>query len=149
MSTDVSINVEHPAGRYAARVVRTKAREFLGKLELEGELSILLTTDAGIRELNRSFRGIDRATDVLSFPGGEPHPGQPPFLGDLAISLDTARRRAREDGRSLAAELARYLAHGLLHLLGYDHEASEAEARKMASMEAALLGEGGMLGGER
>ncbi len=118
------------------------------KLELEdSELSILLTTDEAIRRLNREFRGIDRATDVLSFPGGDPLPGQPPFLGDLAISLDTARARAAEDGRTLAAELARYLAHGLLHLIGYDHEISTEEAERMASMEAALLGEEGMLGG--
>nr|PZM93818.1 MAG: rRNA maturation RNase YbeY [Pseudomonadota bacterium] len=148
MSARVFINVEHPRGAYAARVLRTRAREFLSKLGLDAELSILLTTDEAIRRLNRDFRGIDRATDVLSFPAGDPLPGQAPFLGDLAISLDTARRRAREDGRPLSRELARYLAHGLLHLLGYDHEVSEQEARRMAEMEASLLGEEGMLGGE-
>lgn len=148
MGSGVFINVEHPQGSYAARVLRGKAREFLAKLEIEAELSILVTSDPGIRRLNREFRGIDRATDVLSFPGGEALPGQDPYLGDLAISLDTARRRAREDGRPLSAELARYLAHGLLHLLGYDHEVSPEEARRMAAMEAALLGEEGMLGGE-
>lgn len=146
--SNISINVEHPGGRYASGVLRERARAFLRRLDLEGaELSLLLTTDEAIRRLNREFRGIDRATDVLSFPGGDPLPGQPAFLGDLAISLDTARRRAAEDERPLAAELARYLAHGLLHLIGYDHEVSTEEARKMASMEAALLGEEGMLGG--
>lgn len=147
MTARISINVEHPQGGYGARVLRARAREFLRKLELDAEISILLTTDEAIRRLNREFRGIDRATDVLSFPGGEPMPGEPPHLGDLAISLDTARRRAREDGRPLVQELARYLAHGLLHLLGYDHEISPDEARRMASMEAALLGGEGMLGG--
>lgn len=139
---------EHPEGAWAARVLRKRAAEFLEKLGLDdAELSILLTGDAGIRRLNRKFRGKDKATDVLSFPAGEEPaiPGMPRFLGDLAISLDTARRRAREDGRTLSFELARYLAHGLLHLLGYDHERSEREARRMARREADLLGLPGML----
>ncbi len=147
MGSAVFINVEHPEGSYAARVLRKRAREFLERLGVRADVSILVTTDTDIRRLNREFRGIDRSTDVLSFPAGEPLPGEDPYLGDLAISLDTARRRAREDGRPLAAELARYLAHGLLHLLGYDHEVSTEEARRMAEMEAALLGEEGMLGG--
>ena len=139
---------EHPEGAYAARVLRQRAREFLEKLGLEeAELSILLTTDTAIRRLNRKFRGKNAATDVLSFPAGETPaiPGMPRLLGDLAISLDTARRRAGEDGRTLAFELSRYLAHGLLHLLGYDHEVSEREARRMARREAELLGLPGML----
>lgn len=148
LSFQISIKVGHPTGRYAARVLRRRAEEFLEKLDFkEAELSILLSTDEEIRRLNREFRGIDRSTDVLSFPGGEPLPGQPNYLGDLAISLDTARRRAADEGRTLAAELSRYLAHGILHLIGYDHEVSAEEALKMASMEAALLGEEGMLGG--
>lgn len=136
----------HPAADYPARVVRRRGEEFLRHLGLEeSELSILLTDDEEIRELNRQFRGVDEATDVLSFPAGPPMPGQPPELGDLAISIDTARRVAAEEGRTLAAELSRYLAHGLLHLLGYDHERSEEEAREMARKEDELLGAAGML----
>lgn len=142
------INLEHPRGSYASRVVRRTARDALAKLDLRAsELSVLLTTDEGIRDLNREFRGKDRPTDVLSFPAGDPLPGEPPSLGDLAISLDTARRVAEQEGRTLAAELSRYVVHGLLHLLGYDHEASEEEARRMAEKEEALLGTGGMLRG--
>ncbi len=144
----VHLNLEHPEGGYAARVVRLKAHEYLDKLGYQGcEVSILLTTDLRIRKLNRQFRGKDKATDVLSFPAGDQPaiPGMPLSLGDIAISLDTARRRAAEDGRTLAFELSRYLAHGVLHLLGYDHEKSEREARRMARKEAELLGVPGML----
>ena len=142
----IQLRLEHPEGGYAARVVRAKAREFLDKLGLyESDLSILLTTDARIRKLKRQYFGIDQATDVLSFPSGKPMPGEPPSLGDLVISLDTARRRAREDGRSLAFELARYTAHGILHLAGYDHEKGPRHAKRMARAEAELLGLPGML----
>ncbi|AKU90598.1 rRNA maturation RNase YbeY [Vulgatibacter incomptus] len=146
---DIQIKNEHPEGAYGVRILRARAREFLEKLgKGDVELSILLTTDPGIQELNRRFRRKNRPTDVLSFPAGNEEPLLPGFpipLGDLAISLDTARRRASEDGRSLAFELSRYLAHGLLHLLGYDHEVSEREARRMARKEAELLGVPGML----
>jgi probable rRNA maturation factor len=144
----VHLNLEHPEGGYAARVVRMRAHEFLDKLGMQGaEVSILVTTDPRIRKLNKEFRGKNEATDVLSFPAGDSPsiPGQPLFVGDVAISLDTARRRAVEDGRTLAFELSRYLAHGLLHLLGYDHEKSERAARVMARREAELLGLPGML----
>lgn len=154
---DIQIRLDHLQGRYASQVLRKRSEEFLRALRLpDASLSILVTTDEGIHELNLQFLGVDRPTDVLSFPAGDPLPGLPGLpgeeegnLGDLAISLDTARRRAKEDGRTLAAELARYLAHGLLHLLGYDHERSEEDAREMAAKEAALLGEEGMLEGNR
>lgn len=144
----VEVRVECPGGAYAARVLRRRAGEFLAALgKGDAELSVLLTGDAGIRRINREFRGKDKATDVLSFPagGGPTPPGAAPFLGDLAVSLDTARRRAREDRRPLAAELSRYLAHGLLHLLGHDHERSAREAARMAAAEERLLGGQGML----
>ncbi|MBX5482336.1 MAG: rRNA maturation RNase YbeY [Myxococcaceae bacterium] len=125
-----------------------EARRFLSKLELEDvELSISLVGDRAIRRLNRIWRHKDKATDVLSFPAGElPRgvPGPKP-LGDVVISLDTAHRAARAYERTVEDELRRYLAHGLLHLLGYDHEQSAAAARKMAKLEAHLLGETGMI----
>ncbi len=141
----VEVRIEHPRPGAAAARVRRDARAFLAALGVSSALSILLTTDRKIRALNRTFRGKDQATDVLSFPAA-PVPGGPPLLGDLVISLDTGRRRAKEDGRPVGRELARYLAHGLLHLLGYDHERSPREARRMARAEAALLGGEGMLG---
>jgi probable rRNA maturation factor len=116
-------------------------------LGLEGvELSLSLVTDRAIRELNRRWRSKDKPTDVLSFPAGDSPggPAGPRTLGDVVISLDTAARQARVRGLPLADELNRYLAHGLLHLLGHDHH-RRVDARRMARMERKLLGRGGML----
>jgi len=112
------------------------------------ELSVLLTDDPAIRVLNRAWRRKDRPTDVLSFPAGEPPPGAggPRHLGDVILSLDTARRQARAHRRSLADELDLYLAHGLLHLLGHDHH-RRPDAERMAAVEARLLGRPGMVPG--
>lgn len=118
----------------------------------------MLVSDRAIRRLNRDFRAKDQATDVLSFPqleqdcemepGGQAGaPNAPPLaLGDIVISIDTAARQARELGQSVAARIRTLLIHGLLHLLGYDHERSAAEARRMFACEhqlAALLDEAG------
>jgi len=144
----VLVRIEHEEGRSAARGLRSLASTFLSSLGLvEAQLSLVVTTDARFRALNRRWRHKDRPTDVLSFPAAQ-HPhlaGRMPVLGDVVISLDTARRRAREDGRRLKAELARYLAHGVLHLLGHDHH-EPAKARRMARAEERLLGGAGMLG---
>jgi probable rRNA maturation factor len=137
--------VEHPRGRATARRLRARAGAFLRALRLDdAELSVVRGTDGRIRALNRSWRGKDRATDVLSFPLSDP-PGVGPLLGDVVISLDTATRRARAEKRRLAAELDRYLAHGLLHLVGYDHE-KPADAKRMAEKEAELASVEGLVG---
>lgn len=144
----VEVSDGHPRARGLSAKVRRRATDFLRALELEGcELSVSLVGDRAIRRLNRSWRRKDQATDVLSFPAGDRPAGTPGPrpLGDVVISLDTAARRAREDGRAVEAEVARYLAHGLLHLLGHDHE-RPAQARRMAAEEARLLGGAGMLG---
>ncbi len=108
------------------------------------ELSLSLVRDGAIRELKREYFGVDAATDVLSFPAGDfPGGGLRP-LGDIVISLDTARRAAKDLGTTLERELALYLAHGLLHLLGHDHQ-SPKDARKMERLERKLLGHAGML----
>jgi probable rRNA maturation factor len=140
----IELRSEHPSGPALARRVRARARALLAALGRPGaSLSILLTTDGRIRTLNRRWRSVDHATDVLSFPAHDP-PGGGPDLGDLAISLDTARRRAPRAGRSVAAEVDRYLVHGLLHLVGHDH-LRPAEARAMARVEDQLLGRTGMV----
>jgi probable rRNA maturation factor len=129
----------------AKRLTRV-ARRFLRALGLSNvELSVSLVGDARIRALNRAWRGKDRATDVLSFPSGDNPPVGVRPLGDVVISLATARRAAKEHEVSLEQELDRYLAHGLLHLLGHDHH-RRAEARRMARAERRLLGSDGMLG---
>ena len=123
----------------AARLAR-HARRLLRALRLDGaELSVVLVADREMRTLNRRWRGHDRPTDVLSFaqregPGGAPGG----LLGDVVISVDAARRQARQRGETLGREADRLLIHGLLHLLGYDHERSAAEARRMARRERAL-----------
>ncbi len=104
---------------------------------LEGTVSVLLTTDAELKRLNRTFRGKNKPTDVLSFPA-DPIPGLPsahPHAGDLAISVDTAARQAASFGHPLGAELRILLLHGLLHLAGLDHETDRGE---MAAREAEL-----------
>ena len=143
----VEVRSEVAGGSRQVRRLRARAARFLDVLDLDRvELSILLTTDAAIRVLNRSWRRKDRPTDVLSFPAGPPPPGhQGPFhLGDVILSLDTARRQARAHRRTLAQELDLYLAHGLLHLLGHDHH-RRRDAERMARLESRLLGRQGMV----
>lgn len=126
------------------RLVRLATR-FLRTLELSNvELSLALVDDAEIRELNALWRKKNQPTDVLSFPGGDmPGPGRR-VLGDIVISLETARRAAKMFETTVSEELDLYLAHGLLHLLGHDHH-QRAAARKMEALERKLLGRSSML----
>ena len=105
---------------------------------VRGRVQVLLTTDRAIRRLNREFRGIDKATDVLSFPAAEQFSG---IAGDVAISVQTARRQAAEQDHSLAVEIKVLMLHGLLHLAGYDHETDDG---LMARRERVLLGKLGL-----
>ena len=123
----------------AARLARS-ARRLLRALGLErAELSVLLVSDREMRRLNHRWRGRDRPTDVLAFAQGEGPAAAPDgLLGDVVISVDTARCQAAERGETLGREGERLLIHGLLHLLGYDHERSAADARRMQRRERAL-----------
>jgi probable rRNA maturation factor len=120
--------------------LRRSARRVLEALRLpDAELSLLLVSDPVMRTLNRDWRGKDRSTDVLSFSQREGDGGAPgQLLGDVVISVDTAKRQADERGESLVRESERLLIHGVLHLLGYDHEVSAHEARRMQRRERAL-----------
>ena len=95
---------------------------------MRGDVTVVLTGDRDIRRLNREFRGKDRPTDVLSFDIGDGlAPGEP--FGDVVISVETARRQARDYDAPLVNEMQRLIVHGVLHLCGYDHhERSEAVA---------------------
>ena len=100
----------------------------------------MLTDDAEMRKLNRQYRGIDRATDVLSFPQDDPPvAGMPVLLGDVVISCETAARQARDNGEKIEREMNRLLIHGVLHLLGHDHESDPPAARRMRRLERKLL----------
>ena len=90
--------------------------------------TIAFVSDKTIRQLNRQFRGVDKATDVLSFPADEVDKSN---LGDIAISVETAGAQAKENGLSLDEEFAQLILHGLLHLCGYDHETDNGEMNRL------------------
>ena len=120
-----------------------RARSAVG---LDGEVAVLLTDDATLKRLNKTFRGKNTATDVLSFPAGAStvffgDPEGPELAGDLAISLETAARQAARYGHSLRDEVRVLLLHGALHLAGFDHEIDSGE---MAAREAELRRELGL-----
>jgi len=101
----------------------TKALAAIGKSE--SSATIAFVSDKKIRELNRQFRGVDKATDVLSFPSDGPD------LGDIAVSVDTAAAQAKENELKLDEEIAQLILHGLLHLSGYDHETDNGEMNRL------------------
>ena len=109
-------------------------RQILRRLEV----SVLCVNDGGMRRLNRLYRGMGKTTDVLSFPLQPSKKLKLLSLGDIVISLPQARRQAKEYKTTFNLELSRLLVHGLLHLLGYDHEKNRYQALKMRRMEAEL-----------
>ena len=125
-----------------ARTVKQTARKLMEAVD-EGEstLSLSFVDDVAIRAMNKEHRGKDAPTDVLSFPLWQPEEARAEhverMLGDIVISIDTARRQAAEYDATLAQEVGRLLIHGLLHLLGHDHEEAE-EARRMRTEEQRL-----------
>jgi len=132
-----SLQLERHRRMPSARTLGLFLREAQAAVRLRGLVSVLLTTDTEIRRLNRTFRGKNKATDVLSFPAGEASRGN--VAGDLAISIPTARRQAAEQGHALAVEVKVLMLHGLLHLAGYDHEADDGQmARRERVLRARL-----------
>ena len=111
-------------------------REAQSAVRLRGQVTVLLTTDRRIHQLNRDFLGKDKATDVLSFPA---EPGPEKLAGDLAISVPTARNQAAAQGHALAIEIKILILHGLLHLAGYDHETDTGQmARREKTLRSKL-----------
>ena len=138
-STRLRVTVTDDRGRavrapglaaWIARVAPPRAR---------GDLAIAIVSDARIKALNGKFRQQSRVTDVLSFPADAP-----PMLGDIVIAAGVARRQAREAGHSYPTELKILALHGLLHLLGYDHE---RDSGRMARIERRLRRQGGLPAG--
>lgn len=105
------------------------------------EISIVITDDAQVRDLNRTYRGKDAPTNVLSFPmqEGEFSDITPGLLGDVVISLDTAQTEALSAGISTDERMSQLLIHGILHLIGFDHELGESQAREMEEKSLELL----------
>lgn len=115
------------------RVLRAAAR----RLKVSGEVALVFAGDATLRTLNARYRGKDKPTDVLSFPG----PGGDEGLGDIVISVATAERNAKSLGRSLPQELDVLALHGFLHVLGYDHETDAGQMDRLEGrLRRALLG---------
>ncbi len=118
--------------------VKDIAEKILKELNLDNiELSISLVDNETIQNINREWRGKDKPTDVLSFPLDEDTPSGYKYrlLGDVIISLPYAKKQAEEIGHSYKEEVLRLLTHGILHLLGYDHETSEEDAKVMFSLQ--------------
>jgi probable rRNA maturation factor len=125
----------HRAGDVEALVARA------ARMALDGRtacISVLLADDAAIRRLNRDFRGIDKPTNVLSFPSTVLPGDVAPALGDIALAFETCAREADEEGKTLESHLQHLVVHGVLHLLGFDHE-TDAEAEAMEAREIAIL----------
>ncbi len=124
------------------RHIETDAQRLLKSIDMvPAELSVVLCNDTFIQTLNRDHRGKDAPTDVLSFAMQEGQGGleDDPVLGDLVISVETARRQAHAASHTLLQEQRVLLVHGLLHLLGYDHETSAEDAAEMRAAEYTLL----------
>lgn len=138
------------AGEVDEEMLRRVTAEALRHEGIEGEiaLSVVITDDGAVRELNREFRDVDAPTDVLAFGIGEESdfvtpPGEPAYLGDVIISYPRAVIQAEEYGHSIDRELALLTVHGVLHLLGYDHvdevERTEMWARQNEILESLVL----------
>ncbi len=139
MEIDVRSSVTGaPSARHTQSLLRRAERLFpprASRLSPSGpELSVLFCGDARMRALNRHYRGKDRPTDVLAFPGGGG------ALGDIVISLPYASREARRRGQGRAEELDRLLLHGYLHLLGYDHEVDDGQMDRLEARLRRRLG---------
>ena len=138
------------ARRLIQRAISAALRE--EKVPDDCEVSVLLTDNEGIHELNRDYRGVDRPTDVLSFPANELSPGEfdadlcerdpetgRVFLGDMAISLEKCEAQAEEFGHSFERELMYLMVHSTLHLLGYDHVDEAEMKRQMRGREDVIM----------
>ena len=118
--------------RLKSRKLKAQAQVILENLGCDNkELSILFTGNTRIRKLNARYREIDKATDVLSFPQNIRGETESPLLGDVVISVETAWLQAKKHKLSFDEEMALLLIHGILHLMGYDHEKSSTEAKHM------------------
>ena len=159
MKHTIAITCEHRGlGTVALR--QHIKRCITAALDVEGidvpcEINVLITDDEGIRAINKAYRNIDKATDVLSFPMFELTPGKLPEswdeykdpetgrvpLGDMAISLERAKQQAQEFGHSTRREVGYLTIHSILHLLGYDHVDEGPMKRQMRAREEAILAE--------
>ena len=140
----IAIRVENPAWRRrlpdAARRARRAAGAALAEAGTRGavELAVVLSDDARVRLLNREWRGKDAPTNVLSFPAEATPPAGPRMLGDVILAFGTCAREAKAQGKTLGAHATHLVVHGVLHLLGHDHQ-DDAAAGRMEALERRVL----------
>ena len=130
---------EPDAEALVQRAIEAAAKHAAATAEA-AEVAIVLTDDSGIRTLNRDWRGIDKPTNVLSFPAAQTPQacGEPRVLGDIAIAYETTQREAESEQKPFAHHLSHLAVHGFLHLVGYDHETDE-DAETMEGLERKIL----------
>ncbi len=144
MSTapDIDIQVQSPlwnAEPGADETVRAAITAAAEAVPAAGEMSVALTDDDAVRALNRDWRGIDKPTNVLSFPASTSKAkGIPALLGDVIVAYETLAREAAEEKKPILHHLAHLVVHGYLHLLGYDHQ-TDSEAEAMETLERNIL----------
>lgn len=140
-ATEIDVLVESEQWKEIGKVksiLRRAVQEAAAALPTRGgELAIVLTDDSSIRLLNRQWRGVDKATNVLSFPAKGPC-GQSPVFGDIVLAYETVAREARNECKPFAHHLAHLTVHGFLHLLGYDHQRDD-DAETMEDTERKIL----------
>lgn len=147
----IDIQVQSPlwdAEPAAADTVRdainAAARHCSAQHKVNGEVSVVFTDDAAIRELNRDWRNLDKPTNVLSFPAAMPASGAPePLLGDIVIAYETLARESSEENKPFLHHLAHLAVHGFLHLMGYDHQ-TDSQADAMEGLERDILADLGI-----
>ena len=141
LSIEISRNAEgwpEALDALAEEAVREALKQSKAKVSGAAELSLVLTDDAGQRDLNREWRGIDKPTNVLSFPQIEPFGPVSGLIGDIILARETLVREAEEQGVSFDDHFTHLVVHGFLHLLGYDH-LDDAEALVMEGLETQIL----------
>ena len=134
----IDVQIQSPlwdAEPAAAETVRTAIETAAALVPAAGEISVLLTDDASVRNLNRAWRGLDKPTNVLSFPAAKAGGA---LLGDIAIAYETLAGEAAADAKPFLHHLAHLAVHGFLHLLGYDHQ-TDSQADAMEGLERAAL----------
>lgn len=140
---DIDVTIADPAWQEALPEVEQicveSAIAAIGAPDRPTELSIVLTADEEVRVLNRDYRGKDKPTNVLSFPSGQPVVADGPvMLGDVVLALGVVTAEAERDGKAFQSHLRHLVIHGVLHLLGFDHE-TDSEAEEMERREVELL----------
>ena len=134
----IDVQIQSPlwdAEPAAVQTVRAAIVAAAALVPAEGEISVLLTDDEAVKELNRAWRKVDKPTNVLSFPAARPSGG---LLGDIAIAYETLAREASAENKPFLHHLAHLAVHGFLHLLGYDHQ-TDSQADVMEELERDIL----------